>query len=366
MHTSTNNHPKIHNQLIIVVFILTIVNIINCLTLRIELFPLIENQILYIYSSLAQIVGALLGLTIAGYSIIDSKMKNLALNDTTISAYVEDIRDDYYKSLIHIIGLSSATIFLCLIVLAVYKGNFTNLSPFFMTETMLIFVFAMIEVIEFVRYLNPNAISEKSSNDKKTIDSEYKTDSTNSSETFSPFITYYNLLEKLLKDFAHKLTNSTSPPYNIRYTEALDILLYNKIISKESYSMINEFRYYRNALVHSLNSDKSVNPLIYNNLEKTYTLLKELYNTYLKNGEISQEQQNNLLTYSSQSGYSETDKRILEYLANHPLATTRDISEHLNYTNASVHRRLLNLQNLGIIQKIHKGKYVLWKSSDNS
>lgn len=107
MHTSTNNHPKIRNQLIIGVVILTIVNIINCLTLRIEFFPLIENQILYIYSSLAQIVGALL-------------------------------------------GLSSATIFLCLIVLAVYKGNFTKLSPFFMTETMLIFVFAIIEVIKFV------------------------------------------------------------------------------------------------------------------------------------------------------------------------------------------------------------------------
>lgn len=51
-----------------------------------------ENQILYIYSSLAQVIGALLGLTIAGYSMIDSKMKSFSESDITVTEYIEDIR----------------------------------------------------------------------------------------------------------------------------------------------------------------------------------------------------------------------------------------------------------------------------------
>ena len=70
---------------------LSLVNLINCWLFKINLILLSENQILYIYSSLAQVIGALLGLTIAGYSMIDSKMKSLAEEDTTITDYVEDI-----------------------------------------------------------------------------------------------------------------------------------------------------------------------------------------------------------------------------------------------------------------------------------
>lgn len=71
-------------------------NLINCWLFKIECILLSENQILYIYSSLAQVIGALLGLTIAGYSMIDSKMKSFSESDITVTEYIEDIRHDYY------------------------------------------------------------------------------------------------------------------------------------------------------------------------------------------------------------------------------------------------------------------------------
>lgn len=63
-----------------------------------------------------------------------------------------------------------------------------------MTETVIIFVYIMIELIRFVCYLNPNTIKEKGSLDKDSIDAEYKTKTVESepSENFSPFITDYN------------------------------------------------------------------------------------------------------------------------------------------------------------------------------
>ena len=174
---------------------MSLLNLINCWIFKIEYVFLSENQILYIYSSLAQVIGALLGLTIAGYSMVDSKLKTLSEADTTITEYVEDTRHDYYISLMYIIILSTINIILCLIVLAVYDNVFNLLAPFFTTETVIIFVYIMIELIQFVCYLNPNTIKEKGSLDKDSIDAEYKTKTVESepSENFSPFITDYNL-----------------------------------------------------------------------------------------------------------------------------------------------------------------------------
>ena len=107
-----------HKILLLSCIILSLLNLINCWIFKIEYVFLNENQILYIYSSLAQVIGALLGLTIAGYSMVDSKLKTLSETDTTITEYVEDTRHDYYISLMYIIILSTINIILCLIVLA--------------------------------------------------------------------------------------------------------------------------------------------------------------------------------------------------------------------------------------------------------
>ena len=86
-----------HKILLLSCIILSLLNLINCWIFKIEYVFLSENQILYIYSSLAQVIGALLGLTIAGYSMVDSKLKTLSEADTTITEYVEDTRHDYYR-----------------------------------------------------------------------------------------------------------------------------------------------------------------------------------------------------------------------------------------------------------------------------
>ena len=67
-----------HKILLLSCIILSLLNLINCWVFKIEYVFLSENQILYIYSSLAQVIGALLGLTIAGYSMVDSKLKTLS------------------------------------------------------------------------------------------------------------------------------------------------------------------------------------------------------------------------------------------------------------------------------------------------
>lgn len=352
-----------HIILLLVCIVITLLNLVNCWIFKIEYILLSENQILYIYSSLAQVIGAILGLTIAGYSMIDSKMKSLSETDTTITEYVEDIRHEYYVSLMYIIILSTIDIIFCLIILAVYDNTLNTFAPFFMTETIIIFVFIMIELIRFVCYLNPNTINEKGNIDKDSIDAEYGNyiDKNKSNENFSPFITYYNLLEKLLKDFACNLINSPHSTHKIQFFESLDILLHEKIINQEAYSIINGFRRYRNALVHSSDTDKSVNPQIYNELEKIYKLLKSVYDA--RTSEKTEEYNNaqtKFNSYTSKRGYNETDKKILDYLTKHPDASINDVAEYINCSSTSAHHRIANLQKIGLISKTGEKRQTKW------
>ena len=344
--------------------ILSVLNLANCLTLKKEYILLSENQILYIYSSLVQVVGALLGLTIAGYSMIDSKMKSLAEMDSSITEYVEDIRHEYYVSLIYIIVSSAIDITICLIVLSVYGNIFAWITSFFMTEAGIVFIFIMLELIQFVCYLNPNAIKEKGSLAKEVIDAEYKenTDKQESSESFSSFITDYNILEKLIKDFASDLVDSQDLAYKMQIFDALNILLRKEIINHGVYSIIDELRRYRNALVHGLDTDKSVNPLIYEKMQEIYQLLKSVYDARnLKDEKVFKKKCLKLINYGKEHGYNEIDRKIFTFLKSHPNASLSEISENADCAFATIRNRIDNLQRIGTIRKVCINGENYWK-----
>lgn len=93
----------LQSVILLLIGITTAINIINCICIKIQFVLLEENQLLYIYSSLAQVIGAILGLTIASYSMIDSKMKVYAENDDTVEEYIDEGRRECYRCFLFII-----------------------------------------------------------------------------------------------------------------------------------------------------------------------------------------------------------------------------------------------------------------------
>lgn len=357
MYNSQNMIQKITTLSLI---ILTCLNLYNSIFSNVILLFLTENQILYIYSALAQIIGALLGLIIAGYSIIDNKIKTIGEEDHTITDYTDELRHEYFTSLIYIIILSIIDILSCIITLSIYNNGFNIYLSFFMLETIIIFIFIMIFTFHFVCYLNPSKLQEKGSIEKKDIEKDYSSSTTEQTDNFSPFVTYYNLLEDLIKTYACELIDNQVTVYKIQIFGALDILLRNEIINKEIYNQINELRLYRNALVHSLDTDKTVEPNIYNNLEKIYTLLKNIHDNRL-NDNLFIEEKSKLYEYSHNQGYGSIENEILQFLSTHT-ASTNEIASHLNITASSVLRKLQNLQRLNLIKKVGSNKQLKWRA----
>lgn len=220
----------------------------------------------------------------------------------------------------------------------------------------------MFEVIAFASCLRPNAIKEKGSVAKKAIESAYPAEILNTQGTsYSPFLTYYNLLENILVNFACTLTSSSYQTNIIPSFEALDILLCKGIINRETYSIVDEFLLYRNAIVHSLDTDKTVNPILFSELEKIYILLNAAYEAYISKDESAfRTHQDKLLFYTASHGYGEIDKKIMHYLATKNAASLREISEHIHYSAACTRRRIGTLQKLGIIIQTGRKKRSLW------
>lgn len=353
-----------YKQYVIYIFVFSsLINFINCFFIKIYYITLTESQILYIYSSLAQIIGALLGLTIAGYSIIDSKIKSRGEEDTTITDYTNELRKEYFTSLLYIIIFSIIDILLCLIILSIYNMNLYNFLAFSMTEAIILFIFIMLSTINFVWYLNPAKIQQKGSIEKRNIENEYSPSSSEKNDTFKPFITYYNLMEKLLKSYACELIHSQQASYKIQIFEALDILLRYEIINRKIYNRINELRRYRNALVHSLDEDKSVDTIVYQDLENIYTLLKNIYDNRGDKNLVS-DNTNKLYEYSQKLGYGNAENQILEYLSSHTASAT-ELAEIINISQNSLNRKLQDLQKLGLIDNVSANRQSKWKLNDS-
>lgn len=352
---------KFQSYLVYCIIIFSLLNIANSVEIHITFINLVENQILYIFSALAQVVGALLGLTIAGYSIIDSKLKSMGESDSTVTDYTEDLRNDYFFSLMMIIILSVIDILLCILILCIYNNFFNIIAPFLMNQSILLFTFIMIEITYFVNFLNPNKIKEKGSADKETIEFSFEKNSEKVPEddSFSPFVTYYNLLEKLIKDYACELVNSSYSSNKLKIVDALYVLVKYEVISKQTSSIIDELRRYRNALVHSLDTDKTVNKRAFQELEKIYTTLKDIYDNR-NNQELFDEKRYAFFDYSSQLGYGEIENKIISYLKEHSQATISELSDYLGLSRASTIRRLNSLQELGMLENIGTLQRTKW------
>lgn len=126
-----------------------------------------------------------------------------------------------------------------------------------MLESVYIFIRLLLKIYTFIQGANPNNISLKGEKEKELFDSEYSANSTIEETSFGSFITYYNILEETIKNFAQKQLPEKNN--NIQFLDSLSILKDLDIISEKCYAQINELRLYRNSLVHSTEDNKIVN-----------------------------------------------------------------------------------------------------------
>lgn len=346
-----------HRNIVLLILFFSALNILNSLFFKYVPLPMSENQILYIYSSLAQVIGALLGLTIAGYSVIDSKNKKSISSDNSAAEYIEEIQKEQFAAFAGITFLSLADLILCFLVLSSYR-KYICFASWLMNESIIIFLAIITETIVFTKYLNPEGIKKLGSQDKAIYNDQSFSDE--SSLSLSQFITYYNLLEKIMKDYACELIDTPKSSYKITMTDGLNILIEHEIISSQTANVINELRHYRNAVVHSLDNDKSISTQMYSRIKNLYSYFDTIYTNRSKSQQFITAKQN-LQKYVESLPLSNVETEILEYLKSNPNSTLQEISKHIGYTNRTTLNKLLYLLEAGQISRYGTGYKTTWK-----
>lgn len=272
--------------LCIIILIITILSIASAI-LAIFYKPIInlnENQILYIFSTAAQVIAGLYGLTLAGYVFLESKLNDRAKEDKTLYDPVEALKNKYYFMIIAIGMLCILSILLSLLDIATY--DFLIKSPrlysYMLNQTI---VFIVSEIILIVLFswsaINPNNITQISDRlkgiTKRHLLKEEDSDKTKGN--FTEFLKNYNMLEELIISYASELIMNGDWKYGKEYMpriiKSLEILNSHEIINGRLRNEINELRKYRNFTVHG--TDFSVDSSILDRTKEIYDALNKIY-----------------------------------------------------------------------------------------
>ncbi len=256
------------------------------------LFTLNENQLLYLFSAMAQVVGTVFALTLTAYVFFVGKFKESTNSEEMYFDAAASILNKLFHCLIMISITCGLTILLCIVGI-ILLHNCNSVYNFIINESVFLFSICIVSTLFFgVMLLDPAKIDKEIVLLKKKADEFFKELNKDAPGDFSDFLKSYNMLEKTVLEFAEEcMRDQNELNYNNKYQiiQSLKVLQQNEIINNRLFVEINELRMYRNALVHGMNFNVSQN--ICNRLSEIQEALHRALNVYKTSGKDSEEWQ---------------------------------------------------------------------------
>ena len=218
-----------------------------------------ENQLLYLFSVMAQVIGGLFGLTLTAYVFFTDKIKDLVKTDNTLYDATSALLSRCFHYLIFIAAICGSTIFFCILGIAALH-NWTEGFPFLINESTLLFLIGTVATLVFgIQLLDPNAIAKESDQIKRETEGYYSPTTSADRGDFTEFLQTYNQLENIIKEFAlvcmrgtaQRIDSSNFSFNKPQILQSLDILNSSEIINGLLQDEINRLRKYRNGVTHS-------------------------------------------------------------------------------------------------------------------
>ena len=221
------------------------------------IFVLNENQLLYLFSTMAQVIGGVFGLTLTAYVFFVDKFKESTQDDEILYDAAAALLSRYFHTLILIALICGSIIFLCVTGIIVLH-NWMAICPFVINESVFLFLIDITAILIFgTMLLDPEKLDKEISRMKKGAEEYYQSSSSKPGD-FRAFLKNYNLLERVIIDFAQeclKAPNQYRYNYKPQIIQSLKVLVLNEIIDGSLLDEINELRMYRNGLVHGVDFD---------------------------------------------------------------------------------------------------------------
>lgn len=231
-----------------------------------------ENNVFYFFSTGAQVLAGLFGLTLTGYIFFSDHLDKMVRDDETLFDIVKLLKDDYFKTIIKMCIVLIISLSLAFLNIAYAKSpniNVRNSFNFIGAFFILLEIFYI--VLFIVRVTNPSKFD-------KSNQRLLKNEIVGKSEQVGKLEDFFEQWKKLesLIDKLYK-TNNSNLLYYSQYQNMTPLiikvkdLINSEVISADLLSEIDEMRRKRNIIVHGNDSTVYIETI-----EKLKSIIKKI------------------------------------------------------------------------------------------
>lgn len=212
-----------------------------------------ENQILYLFSTSAQVLAGIYGLTLTGFIFFRNELSREEFEDETLADAVESLKGRYFTMLVFITGLVLLTFALSSLVMAKESGEHSLVTTLLMNSGQSAFGTSLLAISYFIfDVTSPKRIEVASRALQKKVD---PTKGAPAKGNLEDFLRNYNQIEKLLSDYesSSSITSSLYSSRPVRRTSNVrlaEILMRNERISQLLFSKLRDLITLRNSIIH--------------------------------------------------------------------------------------------------------------------
>ncbi len=214
-----------------------------------------ENQILYLFSTSAQVVAGIYGLTLTGFVFFRNELSREGFEDESLSEAVETLKERYSKLLLAVTVFSIFTIFLCNFVISSNYSEGSTISIVAINSGQVAFVVSICFIAYFVYdVVSPHRIERASQLLQKKYEPKLADEKKGSLEEF---LQNFNSIEYILQKYGSAFQSEMSDN-NLSYSnrrripnpKLAEILYRTEKIDGALFEDIRKLISLRNSIVH--------------------------------------------------------------------------------------------------------------------
>ncbi|MEB0005562.1 MULTISPECIES: hypothetical protein [unclassified Pseudomonas] len=212
-----------------------------------------ENQILYLFSTSAQVLAGVYGLTLTGFIFFRNELSREELEDETLVEAVDSLKKRYFTLLIFVTLSSVVTLLLSNLAIS-YESTGTLFSTIIINSAQSAFVTTLLAVTYFIfEVISPKRIERESRKLQSQVDPTREETNKGSLEEF---LKNYNQIEEIIAKYGSiyqttsSMEHSSRPRRHISNAKLSETLFRNEKISESLYDEIRALITLRNSIIH--------------------------------------------------------------------------------------------------------------------
>jgi ABC-type multidrug transport system fused ATPase/permease subunit len=212
-----------------------------------------ENQILYLFSTSAQVLAGVYGLTLTGFIFFRNELSREEFDDDSLTDAVDALKERYFKLLVFITLFSVFTLLISNFVISIESSKGSNMGTIFINVGQASFVINLLVITYFIfDVIAPKRIERASKNLQETFDPVSSKEEKGSLEDF---LTNFNQIEYILQKYGQAFQSEMSgfqpkSRRRISNVKLAQIILQAERIDNGLFDEIKRLITLRNSIVH--------------------------------------------------------------------------------------------------------------------